>query len=367
MSAASEISRRADFSEIRYAQCWEDADVLLKALDIRPGHVCVSVASAGDNTLAMLAGGGERVIAVDLSPAQLACLELRVAAYRALPHGDLLALIGSRPHPSREDLYRRCRSLLSPEARRFWDAHPHEIAAGIGGAGKFERYFARFRAYVLPLIHSRARVARLLEGRSAEARAAFYDEQWDTWRWRLLFRVFFSRTVMGWLGRDPSFFRYVQGSVPARILARARYAMTALDPSDNPYIQWILLGRHATALPYALRQENFERIRARLDRLEWHCRSLEDFLNGTGDRAIDRYNLSDIFEYMSEENYRRLLEQVACAGRPGARLAYWNMLVERRRPPEMAARLRSLDELAGALHREDKAFFYQRVVVEEVV
>jgi S-adenosylmethionine:diacylglycerol 3-amino-3-carboxypropyl transferase len=31
----SEAATRADFSQIRYAQCWEDADVLLDALDIR--------------------------------------------------------------------------------------------------------------------------------------------------------------------------------------------------------------------------------------------------------------------------------------------------------------------------------------------
>jgi S-adenosylmethionine:diacylglycerol 3-amino-3-carboxypropyl transferase len=41
--------------KIRYAQCWEDADVLLEALDIQPGQSCLSIASAGDNTLAMLA------------------------------------------------------------------------------------------------------------------------------------------------------------------------------------------------------------------------------------------------------------------------------------------------------------------------
>ena len=363
---ATEISRRAGFSEIRYAQCWEDADILLRALEIRPGDVCVSIASAGDNTLAMLAAGANRVIALDLNPAQLACLELRVAAYRALSHSNLLALIGSRPHANRGDLYRCCRPLLCSQTRRFWDAHSREIAAGIGGAGKFERYFARFRAFVLPLIHPPARIARLLESHSTEGRATFYDAEWDTWRWRLLFRAFFSRTVMGRLGRDPSFFRYVHGDVPGRILARARYAMTTLDPAQNPYIQWILMGRHTTALPYALRPENFERIRARLDRLEWHCCSLEDFLQAAGDRAFDRFNLSDIFEYMSEDNYLRSLERVLRAGRPGARLAYWNMLVERRRPAEMAGRLRALDDLARSLHGEDKAFFYQAFVLEEI-
>src|SRR5260370_159603 len=153
---ASEVAAGADFSAIRYAQCWEDADVLLAALDVRPGDTCLSIASAGDNTLALLARAPARVIAVDLSPAQLACLELRVAAYRTLEHAELLELLGSRPSHQRERLYARCRSALAPAARSFWDARPEAIAAGIGSAGKFERYFALFRRRVLPFVHSHA-------------------------------------------------------------------------------------------------------------------------------------------------------------------------------------------------------------------
>src|SRR5437762_11455960 len=97
MRAMSEIARKADFSVVRYAQCWEDADVLLAGLDVQPGDVCVSVASAGDNTLALLTRSPSRVVALDLNPAQLACLALRVAAYRGLSHPELLELIGSTP------------------------------------------------------------------------------------------------------------------------------------------------------------------------------------------------------------------------------------------------------------------------------
>src|SRR5205809_6227752 len=104
----SEVAARADFSQIRYAQCWEDADILLEALDIQPGDVCLSIASAGDNALAMLSRAPSRVIALDLSPAQLACVEIRVAAFRELTHAELLELIGSMPSNRREDLYRRC-------------------------------------------------------------------------------------------------------------------------------------------------------------------------------------------------------------------------------------------------------------------
>ena len=354
------------FSNIRYAQCWEDADILLEALDIRPGQTCLSIASAGDNALAMLSRSPARVIAIDLNPAQLACLELRVAAYKALSHPELLELIGSVPSNRRRALYRRCQPHLTASARNFWDARPVEIDPGIGAAGKFERYFSIFRRRVLPLVHSEDCVNQLLAGGSLPNRTTFYDQEWNTWRWQFMFRVFFSRFVMGRLGRDPSFFDYVEGSVSDRILARAKHATTALNPAENPYMQWILTGRHLSALPFALRPENFEPIRSNLDRLEWRCQSVEDFLEAYAGPAIDAYNLSDIFEYVSIENYHRMLQSLVGIGRRGSRLAYWNMLAPRSRPEHMAACLRPLPDLARRLHQADKAFFYSNFIVEEI-
>lgn len=376
---SSEIARHADFSEIRYGQCWEDADVLMEGLDIQPHHTCLSIASAGDNTLAMLSRGPAKVVAIDLSAAQLACLELRVAAYRELSHRELLMLMGSvtacsgQDSPKatsagecRLDLYRSCRPLLSRMAREFWDSHPCDIAHGIGGAGKFERYFALFRRRVLPLVHSQSRIISLLERRSWQEREDFYRKSWDTGRWRLLFRLFFSRQIMGRIGRDREFFRYAEGPVAEHILARTRHALTALDPTENPYLHWIVRGHHGAALPVALRPENFEAIRANLDRLTWHCGSIEDYLESVGEGVFDRFNLSDIFEYQSPENYFRLLEGLARAGRPGGRLAYWNLVVERRRPECLRDLLRPMEELADRLHETDKTWFYGAFVLEEI-
>lgn len=363
---STEAAARADFSFIRYAQCWEDADILLEALDVSPGDVCLSIASAGDNSLSLLSRGPARVIAVDMNWAQLACLALRVAAYRVLDHDELLQLVGSRECDDRNALYRRCRAALESTPRDFWDAHPQLIQAGVGGAGKFEHYFATFRNKVLPWIHPRHRVDRLLRGGTLEERHRFYVKHWANRRWELLFRLFFSRFVMGRMGRDPAFFRYVEGSVAERILGRARHALTELDPAANPYLQWILTGRHTTALPHALRRENFDAIRENLDRLEWHPMSVEEFLASEPELRVDRFNLSDIFEYMSDESFHQLLATLAGRSAAGARFAYWNMLVPRSRPPELAHVLTPHHELAQRLHLQDKAFFYSRFVVETV-
>jgi S-adenosylmethionine-diacylglycerol 3-amino-3-carboxypropyl transferase len=363
---SSESNQHEAGAVIRYAQCWEDADVLLDALEIEGSDTCLSIASAGDNTLAMLSRGPKKMVAVDSNPAQIAALQLRVAAYRQLAHPELLELIGSVDSTNRAKLYQRCRPLLPSAAAEFWDARPEMIAAGIGSSGRFEQYFSTFRRRMIPLVHSQRDVEHLLAGSTRDQRIAFYEERWSNRRWKWLFSIFFSRFVMGRLGRSPEYFRYVEGSVADRILSRTRYALTELDPATNPYVQWILTEHHTpTALPFALRPENFEAIRRNLDRLEIRCCWLDDALADESLR-FDALNLSDVFEYMSAEQYERLLKSIVGRCNPGARLAYWNMLVPRSRPVSLSNQLVPLTETAKALFARDKAFFYTAFQLEEV-
>lgn len=362
----SEAEAGADFeSLLRYAQCWEDADVLVDALDVQPHHTCVSIASAGENALSLLTRSPRRVLAIDLNPAQLAAVELRVAAFRTLTHPELLELIGSRLSDRRPALYGRCRGLLGIEARAFWDRRPDAIAAGIGSAGKFERYFGTFRRRVLPLVHGRSSVRKLLTPKNRDERLRFFNECWNSLGWRMLFRVFFSERLLGFLGRDPSFFRYAEESVANHLLTRVRHAFVELDPSANPYLTWIFTGVHGPALPHALRAEHFEAIRANLDRFEI-CRSSLEALDVERTGWVDRWNLSDIFEYMSENNARALFGRIADCSPAGGRMAYWNMIVPRRGAELLPDRVRARHEDSARLFAQDKAFFYRAFIVEDI-
>lgn len=365
----TEILSRASFEQARYAQVWEDADILLAALDVQRGDTVLSIASAGDNALALLTTDAARVIALDLSAAQLHCLALRIAAFQILSYPELLELIGSRPSTRRLELYQHARTQLSPSSRAFWDTKQAGIQAGIGSAkiGKFERYFKLFRRFILPIMLSQSNIDSLLQSKPNAQRSIFYQQHASQWRWKLPFQIFFSRTVMGHLGRDPEFFKYVQTDVASNIQKRVAHALTELDPSQNPYLHWILKGTHGQTLPLYLRPEHFATIRSRLDRLEWQQRSIENFIQENGPNSIDRFNLSDIFEYMSDQATQNLLTQLALAGRTGGRLAYWNMLAPRSRGQHLANRLRPLNKLAKQLHQQDSAFFYSDLVIEEVL
>jgi S-adenosylmethionine-diacylglycerol 3-amino-3-carboxypropyl transferase len=361
------IEDRARFDFVRYANCWEDADILLEALDVRKGGFYLSVSSAGDNALSILSRRPALVIAADVSTAQLACLELRKAAFLAMSHRGVLEFLGVRRGTDRIRAYEGLRGLLTRKARLFWDARPELIEAGIVHAGKFERYFHLFRSIILPLIHGKRVVSDLLKPKDAGARADFYVGRWDSIRWRLLFRLFFSRTLLGRLGRDPEFFRYVEGNVASRLLERCHHALTALPTDSNPYLQFIVKGNFETALPFYLRRENFEAIRSNLGRLVLFEGSVDEAIRAHPDIAFDGFNLSDIFEYMSYEEYLAGLDRIVRSARDGARLVYWNMLADRKSPPELRDRLEVLDDLAKALHLQDKAFFYKALVIEQVI
>ncbi|MBI2265508.1 MAG: DUF3419 family protein [Armatimonadetes bacterium] len=361
------IEKRAPFDLIRYANCWEDADTLLSALKPEVGKRYLSIASSGDNTFAILSRLPSLVLAVDLSQAQIACAELRKAAFLNLSYEQVLEFLGVREGKFyRESTYRVLRKGLSWESRDFWDHHPDLIRRGIIHVGKFESYFALFRRWVLPLIHNGKKVKELLKDKTEPERKAFYEKKWNTWLWQLFFRIFFSRTVMGRLGRDPEFFRYVEQDVAARILERAQYALTVLPTYENPYLEYILTGNFRNSLPLYLRRDRFKFIRQNLDKLVLFRGDLGRALETYGDLRFHGCNLSDIFEYMSDPEYEAELERIIGACEPGARLVYWNMLAERSCPPSFADRIRSLHEEAKELFSEDKAFFYKALIVEEV-
>lgn len=359
------IASRARFDHIRYAQLWEDADVLVEALGEQRGATLVSIASAGDNALAMLTLDPARVVAIDLSPAQIACLRIRIAAYRTLDHAGLVELMGSVASVRRADLLDRVCRTLDGEDQAFWAKQRDDVLRyGLGGVGKFERYFRIFRRWLLPLAQSRATPDEVFVSKPKEARQRFLDARWNNWRWRLLLKLFFSNAVMGRVGRDPAFFDHVEGSLSDHVACRIRHAAVDLDPSQNPYLHWILKGNHGAALPLAWRKEHFETIRDRLDRLDLRCGALEAFV-ATGEKA-DGFNLSDIFEYMDAQIFATVYGSILDAASPGARLVYWNMMVPRRAPAQYAGRIRTLSDVEARGKARDKAFFYSDFVVEQV-
>ena len=194
----------------------------------------------------------------------------------------------------------------------------------------------------------------------------FYEEVWDNGRWRALFRIFFSRTVMSRLGRDSSFFRYIDGSMIDHVMMVAQRAMVELPTHANPFLEYIATGTFRQSLPRYLQPERFQAVRDGLDRVILVEGQVEEIAGTHAGDGFDGFNLSDLFEYMSESAGCEIHTQLLRHARAGARLAYWNMMAPRRFACGSNSGAVERTDLAEALQAVDHGFFYCAFVVEEV-
>jgi len=376
---------RVDFSLIRYSQCWEDTEVLLESLDIQENDICFGILSAGDNVFSMLAENPKKVVALDISFPQIALAKLKKEVFNSLSYEEMLEFMGVMKSDKRIEIYDRIRENLDKEVKEYWDFNKDAIEKGIIHTGKFEKFFKIFREKILPFVHSKKRIEKLLEKKSRQERIEYYDKYWNNFRWKLMFKLFFSKYIVGKLGRDKEFFRYAEKNISEEMKERSRYALCEQNPYENPYINYILTGNYRKdCLPYFLRKENFDKIRKNLHKVEIFQSSVEEYLDQI-DFKINKFNLSDIFEYMSAENYSKLMEKIYDNAENNTLLAYWNLIVERnseklgykKTDSEIAVtgketnvngeKYERMKELDRKLHEKDMTFFYTDFVVEKVI
>ena len=105
-----------------YGFTWEDSRVDQRLLKISSEDVILCLTSAGDNLLDYLVSANPRRIhAVDLNPNQNHLLELKVAAFKALPYLDFWKLFGEGRHPAfRTLLLTKLSVHMTSQAFQFW-------------------------------------------------------------------------------------------------------------------------------------------------------------------------------------------------------------------------------------------------------
>ena len=361
----SEIEDYAKFDIIRYSQVWEDAEILIDALEINNTDNILSIASAGENAISMLIKNPNKVYAIDLNINQIACTELKKIAYKYLNYDECMKFIGVFESEERLKTYEILKHELTEKTKEYLDNNIEIINKGIINTGKFENYFNIFGKKILPMIHSKKTIQELLTKKTKEQRIEFYNKKWNNLRWQLLFRIFFSRAVMGKLGRDKAFFRYVNVNVAEHILERTKYALTELDTSKNSYLYYIINGKYEKVLPVAYRKENFEIIKSNIDKLILLSESVETFIDRDDIDFINKYNLSDIFEYMDDKQMCKIFEKIFTKSSSGTKIVYWNMLADKR-GSKYFENLTYEKEKSEKLLKKDKAFFYSKFILEEI-
>jgi S-adenosylmethionine-diacylglycerol 3-amino-3-carboxypropyl transferase len=344
---------------INYSQCWEDAELLLEAFALNNEDTVLSITSGGDNSLALLGAGPKHLVSIDLNKVQNYVLEFKFSAAQALNYHEYLQLLGVTPSHDRQVLFQKVEHLVTPDAKQWWGGHRDLIERGVVHVGRFERFSATFAKRVLPLVHSKKTVEHLLSLTSVEEQKGFYRERWDTWRWRLLFGLASSRVMLKNFARQRGMFAHAQESVAHVYRKRLERHLTSVSIANNYFLHYSLTGEYGKDLPPYLREDVYKKLHATApSSLTVVTENLVEYLKKSPDNTFSKFNLSDVFEALSEAQSNELWVEIVRTAKGGAVVAFWNNLVERTFPPELTKNLVTNVGHMRELRAKDKVFFY---------
>jgi S-adenosylmethionine-diacylglycerol 3-amino-3-carboxypropyl transferase len=227
-------------------------------------------------------------------------------------------------------------------------------------AGKFEKYFALFRNWILPFIHTKKNIDQLMLPKSTEEQAEFYSIIWNTKRWKLLFSLFFNKYVMGKYGRDPAFLEQVNVPVSDFIYSKAAKQLSSTLAQENYFLKMILTGNYGNELPHYVRPENYKKIKDNIHYLHIKQGFVQDVLNPD----YHYFNLSNIFEYMPVEVFKACVQNFNEKSPQGSRFAYWNLMVPRSLSNTFSD-IYKQDTISEQLTNIDKGFFYNTFNIDQ--
>lgn len=350
---------------IAYSQCWEDALVLQKALQINKNDVVVSITSGGCNTFSLAENNPQKIYAIDSNKYQNYLFELKIAAVKELNLQEVIQFFGYTKNNNRIETFHNIKKHLSSDADLYWSNNLKMVKAGIVHCGMFEQYLALFRKKILPLIHNKKRITDLLSPKSKTEQKQFYLSIWESYRWRLLFKIFFSKAVMSGRGRKKEMFaQNTRKSVSKRYYERTKNALMYGEISNNFYLSYILDKEQRLFPPFLCNLSQDKSLE--LNNIDIVYSDLLSFLRKMPDNSISKFNLSDIFEPLPVLLQNEIFKEIYRTSKPNAGLIFLNNLVERDIPKELKEHFVREHKPEQELIPQNHVFFYERFLIYHV-
>jgi S-adenosylmethionine-diacylglycerol 3-amino-3-carboxypropyl transferase len=355
------------FRDILYAQCWEDPEMDRTAFNIKSGDKVFSITSGGCNAMAFLIDDPEEVICLDMNHFQNFLLSIKMRAFETLTYDETLEFFGIRPSKRRWEYYERIRPMLPEQEQLYWNNKRDDINRGIIHCGKYERYMHLLKR-IFRILIGRKIIIELFTSSDESERKILFEKKWDNFRWRIFCRIFLSRTFASLLF-DRSFYKYLDPKFSFEKYYRSavKKAVTELPVRENYFLAYILMGNYFNEnLPPYLKKENYDLIRSRVDRIKIVTSGCLEYLRALPSDTISKFNFTNIFEWISIEEFALLLTETLRTAKDGAILTYRNHLVTRNRPESIADQIIPDLKLSLRLHETDRSFIYKAYVVERI-
>ncbi len=354
---------RLVFRGIVFNMSWEDPEMDRQAFNLTGDDTVVSISSAGCNPLNFLCQGPKKLISIDGNPAQNAILELKLAAIKTLDHATFFDIFAARRPAAVAGVYRtKLRPHISPVAQRFWDENLWMAARGLYNYGRMGLFCRILRHFLSLLGIKQAQIDAFFELRSLEEQRAWYQQYaaprlWGPWSRRFVM----SKPLLYLAGVHPEQYRLVDGrhDMYEYVKERVEYALTQVPVYDNYFLSQAVTGKfRGNRVPPYLLAENFETLRRHLDRVLIVNGWLGPFLDTLPPESVSKFNLLDIFDWMTPQVFESTLHSVLRAAKPGATLIYRSGSYALDPPASVLPHIERHDELARRLLATDRSATY---------
>ncbi|MFP5078158.1 DUF3419 family protein [Rhizobium sp. YIM 134829] len=366
------------FSGLVYPQIWEDPEVDMEAMALKPEHHIVTIGSGGCNMLAYLSARPERIDVVDLNRHHVALNRLKLALFRHLPaHGDVVRFLAEPNLATNLQAYDRfVAPHLDSSTRRYWEGRQLNGQRRIAVFQK-NIYRTGLLGRFIGLSHLIARLHGLdprdfTEARSLREQRHFFDAR---------VAPLFDKPVIRWLtsrksslfglGIPPQQFDELASLSDRRSIApvlRQRLEKLCCHfPLRDNYFAWQAFGRRYArsgegCLPTYLQPERYDAIRAETGRVHVHHMSFTDLLAKKAAGSVDRFVLLDAQDWMRPEQLDALWSEITRTAAPGAvvifRTAAEESILDGRLSPALLSRWIYERDQSRALHARDRSAIY---------
>jgi S-adenosylmethionine-diacylglycerol 3-amino-3-carboxypropyl transferase len=371
------------FRGLVYAQIWEDPEVDMEALQIRPDSRMVAIASGGCNVLSYLVADPQAITAVDLNTAHIALNRLKLASARHLPsHALFRRFFADADSRANIAAYREwVAPHLDDVSRRYWEGRDLTGRRRIGGFSK-GIYKRGLLGNFIGVAHLLAKLYRI--DLSEILAAPTLEEQRRVFEEKLA--PVFDRRFVRWLtdqpaslfglGIPPAQFDALAGDQPMAAVLRQRLEKLACGFAINDnYFAWQAFSRGygkapECPLPPYLQEANWNAVRQRAERVTVRHANMTEHLAQQDAASLDRYVLLDAQDWMTDGQLNALWQEITRTARPGARVLFRTAaapsLLPGRVDDALLARWRYHDALSLDLTARDRSSIYGGVHLYEL-
>ncbi len=374
LAGLSERAFTLAFSDLVYAQIWEDPVVDMEALALAPGLRMVTIASGGCNLQSYLTAAPLDLTAVDLNTAHVALNRLKLAAVRHLDYADVFCLFADAASPRNVEVFdRQLARHLDADTRDYWNARDWRgrrritaFARGLYRHGLLGRFIASGHA-LARLLGGNA--GAMMQARSiGEQKQIFDRELRPLLRKPLVRRLLDQRSALFGLGIPPAQYDALCEGRPMHEVIEERLERLAcgFDLADN-YFAWQAFNRGYGGagegpLPPYLQAESFAALKANAANVRILNVSFTDYLEQQPDGSIDRFSLLDAQDWMTDTDLDALWRQITRTARSGTRVIFRTAGVATILPGRVGEqtlnRWEYRAEQSAALTRKDRSAIY---------